>query len=95
MNNVPAPLLNRYEPPTFRFELEKSDGRVLGGSTNALEESELDGPLPPRPLRVAPGSFSEFEASPAPAESVESGLDALEELIAQLRDEMPCLRDEQ
>ncbi|MFO0887782.1 MAG: cupin domain-containing protein [Isosphaeraceae bacterium] len=32
MNNVPDPLLAGEELPTFRFALEKSDGKFLGGS---------------------------------------------------------------
>jgi oxalate decarboxylase len=31
-NNVPDPLLSGKELPTFKFELEKSKGRVLGNS---------------------------------------------------------------
>jgi hypothetical protein len=62
--------------------------------TNASVESELGGPRPPRPLRVGPGSTSDFEANPAPAESVERRLKVLEDQIAQLRDEIRRLRDE-
>src|SRR5437660_12286007 len=32
MNNVPDPLLSSKELPTFKFELEKSHGKVIGGS---------------------------------------------------------------
>ncbi|QEH38888.1 Oxalate decarboxylase OxdD [Aquisphaera giovannonii] len=32
MNNVPDPLLAGHELPTFKFELEKSEGKVIGGS---------------------------------------------------------------
>src|SRR5881394_4408094 len=31
-NNIPDPLLARKELPTFKFELEKSKGKVLGNS---------------------------------------------------------------
>ena len=31
-NNVPDPLLSGKELPTFKFELEKSQGRVIEGS---------------------------------------------------------------
>ncbi len=31
-NNVPDPLLSRKELPTFKFELEKSTGKVMGNS---------------------------------------------------------------
>src|SRR5262245_17895745 len=31
-NNVPDPLMSGKELPTFRFELEKSKGKVLGNS---------------------------------------------------------------
>ena len=33
MNNVPDPVLAREELPTFKFALEKSEGRVVGKST--------------------------------------------------------------
>jgi oxalate decarboxylase len=33
MNNVPDPLLSAKELPTFKFELEKSTGKVIGGSS--------------------------------------------------------------
>ena len=33
MNNVPDPLLSGKELPTFKFELEKSTGKVIGGSS--------------------------------------------------------------
>ena len=32
-NNVPDPLLAGDELPTFKFELEKSEGRVIGAAT--------------------------------------------------------------
>src|SRR5580658_975471 len=32
MNNVPDPLLAKKELPTFKFELEKSEGKVIGAS---------------------------------------------------------------
>ncbi|MDB5937334.1 MAG: bicupin, oxalate decarboxylase family, partial [Massilia sp.] len=32
MNNVPDPLVAGKELPTFKFELEKSKGKVIGGS---------------------------------------------------------------
>ena len=34
-NNVPDPLLSGKELPTFKFELEKSQGKVIGKSTAA------------------------------------------------------------
>ncbi|HEV3144481.1 MAG TPA: cupin domain-containing protein [Gemmataceae bacterium] len=33
MNNVPDPAISSEELPTFKFALEKSDGRVVGGNT--------------------------------------------------------------
>src|SRR5438132_1042079 len=33
MNNVPDPLLAGEELPTFKFALEKSEAKVIGGST--------------------------------------------------------------
>ena len=32
MNNVPDPLLSGKELPTFKFALEKSEGKVIGAS---------------------------------------------------------------
>ena len=32
MNNVPDPILAGDELPTFKFELEKSEGKVIGNS---------------------------------------------------------------
>src|SRR6476620_10159314 len=32
MNNVPDPQLSGKELPTFKFSLEKSEGKVIGGS---------------------------------------------------------------
>jgi len=32
MNNVPDPVLAGKELPTFKFQLEKSTGKVIGGS---------------------------------------------------------------
>ena len=32
MNNVPDPIVAGKELPTFKFELEKSEGKVIGGS---------------------------------------------------------------
>ena len=31
-NNVPDPVTSAKELPTFKFELEKAEGRTLGGS---------------------------------------------------------------
>lgn len=33
MNNVPDPVLAGKELPTFKFQLEKSTGKVIGGSS--------------------------------------------------------------
>jgi oxalate decarboxylase len=32
MNNVPDPILSAAELPTFKFALEKSEGKVIGNS---------------------------------------------------------------
>lgn len=39
-NNVPDPVLSKDELPTFKFELEKSEGRVDGGEYQAIDLSE-------------------------------------------------------
>jgi hypothetical protein len=41
-NNVPDPVTSGKELPTFKFELEKSEGRVMGG--RPLSENRV--PLP-------------------------------------------------
>jgi oxalate decarboxylase len=38
-NKVPDPLLSGKELPTFKFELEKSKGKVLGNSFGKSEGS--------------------------------------------------------
>jgi hypothetical protein len=73
-----------------RFEVQTATNL----RTNASVRSELGDPLPPRPLRSAPGSSRDFESNPAPVESVERRLQALEDQIAQLRDEIRRFRDE-
>jgi oxalate decarboxylase len=36
-NNVPDPLLSGKELPTFKFALEQSQGKVVGGSAHNTE----------------------------------------------------------
>jgi len=43
-NNVPDPLLAGDELPTFKFELEKSEGKVKGGSSGQAIRSTCSRP---------------------------------------------------
>ena len=53
-----------------------------------------DDPARPAPVYSAADGSSDFAASPAPAENVERRLKALEDQIAQLRDEIRRLRSQ-
>ena len=63
MNNVPDPLLSGPELPTFKFALEKSTARVMGGST-AREASVRQLPISKGiagvSMALAPGDMREL-----------------------------------
>ena len=105
----PPHMADRFTPVVVKGDQVKLRGRTETGPagdthfevqnatnlrTNASVESELGGPRPPRPNGIAPGGSSDFDATPAPAESVERRLKTLEDQIAQLRDEIRRLRRE-
>src|SRR6201995_4770210 len=63
MNNVPDPLLAGKELPTFKFELEKSTGKVIGNSSGK-EATVLQLPISKGiagvSMRLEPGAMREL-----------------------------------
>jgi oxalate decarboxylase len=62
-NNVPDPLLSEKELPTFKFALEKSKGKVLGGSFGkeaTVEELPISKGLAGVSMRLEPGVTREL-----------------------------------
>src|SRR4249919_57809 len=62
-NNVPDPLLSGKELPTFKFELEKSQGRVDGGSFGkeaTVEQLPISKGIAGVSMRVEPGVTREL-----------------------------------
>jgi oxalate decarboxylase len=63
MNNVPDPLLSGKELPTFKFALEKSEGKVIGGSYGK-EATVLQLPISKGlagvSMRLEPGAMREL-----------------------------------
>jgi oxalate decarboxylase len=63
MNNVPAPLLTGKELPTFKFALEKSQGRVNGKSTAkqaSVEELPISRGIAGVSMGLEPGGMREL-----------------------------------
>lgn len=63
MNNVPDPLLSGTSLPTFRFALEKSEGRVVGGSFGkevTVEQLPISKALAGVSMRTEPGVMREL-----------------------------------
>jgi oxalate decarboxylase len=62
-NNVPDPLLARDELPTFKFELEKSTGRVIGGSYGkeaTVEQLPISKGIAGVSMKLQPGAMREL-----------------------------------
>ena len=62
-NNVPDPVTSGKELPTFKFELEKSEGRVLGGSYGkeaTVEQLPISKGLAGVSMRMEPGVMREL-----------------------------------
>jgi len=62
-NNVPDPLLTGKELPNFRFELEKSEGRVIDGSFGkeaTVEQLPLSKGIAGVSMRLQPGAMREL-----------------------------------
>ena len=62
-NNVPDPLLSGKELPTFKFELEKSQGRVIDGSFGkeaTVEQLPISKGIAGVSMRLEPGAMREL-----------------------------------
>lgn len=62
-NNVPDPILSGKELPTFKFALEKSPGKVLGGSYGkeaTVEELPISKGIAGVSMRLEPGTTREL-----------------------------------
>ena len=63
MNNVPDPLLAGKELPTFKFELEKSKGKVIGGSFGkeaTVEQLPISKGIAGVSMQLEPGAMREL-----------------------------------
>src|SRR6266481_7994779 len=63
MNNVPDPLLTQKELPTFKFELEKSAGKVIGnsyGKEATVEQLPISKGIAGVSMRLEPGTMREL-----------------------------------
>ena len=63
MNNVPDPLLAGKELPTFKFELEKSKGKVIGNSSGkeaTVEQLPISKGIAGVSMRLEPGAMREL-----------------------------------
>ena len=62
-NNVPDPLLSGAELPTFKFELEKTKGKVIGGSSgkeSTVEQLPIAKGIAGVSMRLEPGAMREL-----------------------------------
>ena len=63
MNNVPDPLLAGNELPTFKFALEKSEGKVIGGSSGkeaTVKQLPISKGIAGVSMRLEPGAMREL-----------------------------------
>jgi oxalate decarboxylase len=63
MNNVPDPLVSGKELPTFKFALEKSEGKVIGGNSAkeaTVEQLPISKGIAGVTMRLAPGGMREL-----------------------------------
>src|SRR5579871_6685322 len=63
MNNVPDPLLADRELPTFKFELEKSEGKVIGnsyGKEATVEQLPISKGIAGVSMKLEPGAMREL-----------------------------------
>ena len=63
MNNVPDPLLSGKELPTFKFALEKSQGKVIGGSFGkeaTVEQLPISKGIAGVSMQLEPGAMREL-----------------------------------
>src|SRR5690348_4678455 len=60
VNNVPDPLLAGDELPTFKFELEKSEGKVIGNSSGkeaTVKQLPISKGIAGVSMRLEPGAM--------------------------------------
>jgi Cupin len=63
MNNVPDPLLAGDDLPTFKFALEKSEGKVIGGSSGkeaTVKQLPISKGIAGVSMRLEPGAMREL-----------------------------------
>src|SRR4029077_13455731 len=63
MNNVPDPLLSGDELPTFKFALEKSEGKVIGnsyGKEATVKQLPISRGIAGVSMRLEPGAMREL-----------------------------------
>src|SRR5450432_2700193 len=63
MNNVPDPALSEKELPTFKFALEKSEGKVIGGSSGkeaTVTQLPISKGIAGVSMRLEPGAMREL-----------------------------------
>src|SRR2546421_1926098 len=63
MNNVPDPVISGKELPTFKFELEKSQGKVIGGSYGkeaTVEQLPISKGIAGVSMKLEPGAMREL-----------------------------------
>ena len=63
MNNVPDPVLSGKDLPTFKFELEKSEGKVIGnsyGKEATVTQLPISKGLAGVSMRIEPGAMREL-----------------------------------
>src|SRR6266851_4314258 len=63
MNNVPDPLLSGKDLPTFKFALEKSEGKVIGksfGKEATVEQLPISKGIAGVSMRLEPGAMREL-----------------------------------
>jgi len=66
-NNVPDPLLSGKELPSFKFELEKSNGKVVGnsfGKEATVEQLPISKGIAGVSMQLAPGAMRELHWHP-------------------------------
>jgi oxalate decarboxylase len=63
MNNVPDPLVSGKEVPTFKFALEKSEGKVIGksfGKEATVEQLPISKGIAGVSMKIEPGAMREL-----------------------------------
>ena len=69
MNNVPDPLLSGHELPAFKFELEKSKGKVIAGSYGkdaTVEQLPISKGIAGVSMKLEPGAMRELHSHRLP-----------------------------